>query len=180
MKRLIIISNERVSENSKGEFKSTNLDLKVLPDELNKEFNVECVFRKSKKELNHKYDIKKIFIGSSIFSFLYGVVRTIFKENIYLIIAISPYTFFTFLLLTIFRKKIYVYLMSNGYEEYEYILGKNFKWIYGLMFKIVTKFSIVIVCHKRLFDPKKSHEITPSRLNNNWIKNCNLPNLDKP
>ncbi len=180
MKRLIIISNERVSENSKGEFKSTNLDLKVLPDELNKEFNVECVFRKSKKELNHKYDIKKIFIGSSIFSFLYGVVRTIFKKNIYLIIAISPYTFFTFLLLTIFRKKIYVYLMSNGYEEYEYILGKNFKWIYGLMFKIVTKFSIVIVCHKRLFDPKKSHEITPSRLNNNWIKNCNLPNLDKP
>ena len=124
MKRLIIISNERVSENSKGEFKSTNLDLKVLPDELNKEFNVECVFRKSKKELNHKYDIKKIFIGSSIFSFLYGVVRTIFKKNIYLIIAISPYTFFTFLLLTIFRKKIYVYLMSNGYEEYEYILGK--------------------------------------------------------
>ena len=180
MKRLIIISNERVSENSKGEFKSTNLDLKVLPDELNKEFNVECVFRKSKKELNHKYDIKKIFIGSSIFSFLYGVIRTIFKENIYLIIAISPYTFFTFLLLTIFRKKIYVYLMSNGYEEYEYILGKNFKWIYGLMFKIVTKYSIVIVCHRRLFDPKKSHEITPSRLNNNWIKNCNLPNLDKP
>ena len=70
--------------------------------------------------------------------------------------------------------------MSNGYEEYEYVLGKNFKWIYGFMFKIVTKFSIVIVCHSRLFDPKKSHEITPSRLNNIWIKNCNLPNLDKP
>ena len=65
-------------------------------------------------------------------------------------------------------------------SEAKYILGKNFKWIYGLMFKIVTKFSIVIVCHRRLFDPKKSHEITPSRLNNNWIKNCNLPNLDKP
>lgn len=180
MKRLIIISNERVSENSQGEFKSTNLDLQVLPDELDKVFNVECVFRKSKKELNHKYNIKKIFIGSSIFSFLYRVIKTIFKKNIYLIIAISPYTFLTFLLLTILRKKIYVYLMSNGYEEYEYILGKNFKWIYGFMFKIVTKFSIVIVCHSRLFDPKKSHEITPSRLNNIWIKNCNLPNLDKP
>jgi len=180
MKRLIIISNERVSENSQGEFKSTNLDLQVLPDELDKVFNVECVFRKSKKELNHKYNIKKIFIGSSIFSFLYRVIKTIFKKNIYLIIAISPYTFLTFLLLTILRKKIYVYLMSNGYEEYEYVLGKNFKWIYGFMFKIVTKFSIVIVCHSRLFDPKKSHEITPSRLNNIWIKNCNLPNLDKP
>lgn len=180
MKRLIIISNERVSENSQGEFKSTNLDLQVLPDELDKVFNVECVFRKSKKELNHKYNIKKIFIGSSIFSFLYRVIKTIFKKNIYLIVAISPYTFLTFLLLTILRKKIYVYLMSNGYEEYEYILGKNFKWIYGFMFKIVTKFSIVIVCHSRLFDPKKSHEITPSRLNNIWIKNCNLPNLDKP
>ena len=94
MKRLIIISNERVSENSQGEFKSTNLDLKVLPDELDKVFNVECVFRKSKKELNHKYDIKKIFIGSSIFSFLFGVIKTIFKKNIYFIVAISPYTFF--------------------------------------------------------------------------------------
>ena len=180
MKNLIIISNERVSQNHKGEFKSTNLDLKILPDELDKVFDVKCIFRKSKRELNHKYDIQKIFTGSNIFSFLYGVLKTIFKKNIYLIVAISPYTFLTFLLLFLLRKKTYVYLMSNGFEEYEFILGKNFRWIYGFMFNIVTKFSNVIVCHKRLFDPKRSYEVTPSRLNNDWIKNCSVPDLENP
>ena len=180
MDKLVIISNERVSQNSKKEFKSTNLDLKILPDELKNFFDVECIFRKSKKELNHKFDIKKIFIGSSIFSFLYGVFKTIFKNNIYLIIAISPYTFLSFLMLFIFRKTTYVYLMSNGYEEYEYILGKKFVWIYNFMFKFVTKFSKVIVCHERLYDPKKSFLVTPSRLNDKWTKNNSPPKLDKP
>ena len=55
--------------------------------------------------------------------------------------------------------------MSNGYEEYKYILGKKFIWIYNFMFKFVTKFSKVIVCHERLYDPKKSFLVTPSRLN---------------
>ena len=180
MNKLVIISNERVSKNSKNEFKSTNVDLKILPDELSNFFDVECIFRKSKKELNHKFEINKIFIGYSIFSFLYGVLKTIFKNNIYLIVAISPYTFLSFLILFIFGKRTYVYLMSNGYEEYEYILGKKFIWIYDLMFKFVTKFSKVIVCHERLYNPKNSFLVTPSRLNDKWNKNNSLPKLDKP
>ena len=49
MDKLVIISNERVSQNSKKEFKSVNLDLKILPDELKNFFDVECIFRKSKR-----------------------------------------------------------------------------------------------------------------------------------
>jgi len=180
MNKLIIISNEKVSKNSKNEFKSINVDLKILPDGLSNFFDVECIFRKSKKELNHKFDINKIFIGSSIFSFLYGIFKTMFKKNIYLIVSISPYTFLSFVMLFIFRKKTYVYLMSNGYEEYQYILGKKFIWIYDFMFKFVTKFSKVIVCHERLYDPKKSFLVLPSRLNDKWTKNNSLPKLDKP
>ena len=180
MKRLVIISNERVSKNSLNEFKSTNLDLKILPEELNKFFNVECIFRKSKMELNHAFDIKKIYVGSSIVSFLFGVIKTIFKKRTYLIVAISPYTFLSFILLFFLRKKIYVYLMSNGYEEYQFILGKKFVWIYGFMFKFMTKFSKVIVCHERLYDPNKSYIVSPSRLNKIWTTNYNLPKLDKP
>ena len=39
------------------------------------------VYLENQKELNHKFDINEIFIGSSIFSFLYGVLfKTIFKK----------------------------------------------------------------------------------------------------
>ncbi len=180
MKKLVIISNEIVSENSSYEFKSINLDLQILPDGLNNFFDVSCIFRKSKKELNHKYNIKKIFVGSNIFSFLFGVLKTLFTNKSYLIVAISPYTFLSFLLLLITRKKIYIYLMSNGFEEYEHILGKKFIWIYNFMFKITTKFSHVIVCHERLFDKKKSSLVSPSRLSDVWLNNTVFPKLDIP
>ena len=39
MNNLTIVSNERVSINKNQEFKSTNLDLQVLPDELNLNYN---------------------------------------------------------------------------------------------------------------------------------------------
>ena len=180
MEKLVIISNEKVSKNSQQEFKSINLDLQILPDELNKFFEVSCVFRKSKIDLNHKYDTKKIFIGSSIFTFIFGVIKNLFYCKKYLIVAISPYTFLSFLILFLSRKKIYVYLMSNGYEEYEYILGKKFVWIYDLMFKLMTKFSKVIVCHERLFRKDKSFVVSPSRLSRNWMEKTSLPKLDIP
>ncbi len=181
MKELVIISNESVSKNQLNEFKSANLDLKILPDELSKFFNVDCIFRRSKKELNHQFKTKNIYAGSTIFSYLFGVIKTIFKKRTYLIVSISPYTFLSFILLfTLRKKRVFVYLMSNGYEEYEYILGKKFIWIYDLMFKFITKFSYVIVCHERLYEPKKSYLVSPSRLNSRWTKNKTLPKLDKP
>ena len=180
MEKLVIISNEKVSSNSSKEFKSINLDLQILPDELNNFFEISCIFRKSNKELNHKYNITKIFLGSSIFSFLFGVTKTLFTNKKYLIVAISPYTFLSFLILLTTRRKIFVYLMSNGYEEYEYILGKKFVWIYDFMFKFMTRFSNVIVCHERLYERKKSFLVSPSRLTNNWTTNNKIPKLDIP
>ena len=70
--------------------------------------------------------------------------------------------------------------MSNGYEEYKHILGNKAVFIYDIMFKFITKFSKVIVCHKRLFDPKKSFYVSPSRLGEIWFKNISTPNLEIP
>ena len=67
--------------------------------------------------------------------------------------------------------------MSNGFEEYKHILGNKFVWIYTLMFKFITKFSKVIVCHERLYDKNKSYIVSPSRLNSNWFQNISMPNL---
>ena len=182
MKKLIIISNERVSVNSVNQFKSTNLDLKILPDELSSKYDVECIFRQSKEECNHRYNLNKIKAESNILFFLWQVLKTIFiKDSRYLIVAISPYTFLSFLILFLFRKKnLFTYLMSNGHEEYLHILGKKFVWIYDFMFNFVTKFTKVIVCHERLFDVKSSYLVLPSRLNKNWFDNTCKPKINCP
>lgn len=181
MNKLTIISNERVSVNSNKEFKSTNLDLKVLPDELNLNYDVTCIFRKSQKEQNHLFDLKNIKAKANIFTFLLEIIKTVFiKNNRYLIVAISPYTFLSFIILIIFRKNIFIYLMSNGYEEYKHILGNKFVWIYSIMFNLITKFSKVIVCHERLYDKEKSFLVSPSRLKPNWFQNISVPQVDKP
>ncbi len=182
MKKLIIISNERVSVSSSNQFKSTNLDLKILPDELSSKYDVECIFRRSKEEQNHAYNLQSIKAETNILFFLWQVLKTINnKDNRYLIVAVSPYTFLSFLFLFLFRKKnIYTYLMSNGHEEYLYILGKKFVWIYDFMLNFVSKFSKIIVCHERLYDTKKSYLVLPSRLNKNWFINICKPKVDYP
>jgi len=71
MKKLIIISNERVSANSVNQFKSTNLDLKILPDELSSKYDVECIFRQYKEECNHRYNLNNKKAESNILFFLW-------------------------------------------------------------------------------------------------------------
>lgn len=181
MKDLVIISNERVSLSSQKEYKSINLDLQILPDELSNFYNLAYICRKSKIQQNHQYKIKNIYACSNILSFLFNIVLSTFKKKKFLIVSISPYTFFAFLILFVFRKKdIFVYLMSNGHEEYEHILGKKAVFLYDIMFKFVTKFSKVIVCHKRLYDPDKSFLVLPSRIKKIWLENISTPKLDMP
>ena len=47
-KKLFIISNESIY-NHNGDFSCDNLDLKSIPEELNKNFEVHLIGRKSKK-----------------------------------------------------------------------------------------------------------------------------------
>lgn len=182
MKKLIILSNEKASKNDFNEYHCINLDLQILPDGLDKYYEVECIFRKSNKQEKNKFEINKIKTCSNILSFLFSLFKTFSQKDIrYLIVTITPYTFLGFILMKIFRKKdIFVYLMSSGHEEYKFILGKWSVWIYHIMFKIITSFSKVIVCHERLYDKEKSFLVAPSRLNNIWLNNHSLPKLDKP
>tara|TARA_B100000579_G_C22809816_1_gene844576 strand:- start:166 stop:1194 length:1029 start_codon:yes stop_codon:yes gene_type:complete len=180
--KLIILSNEKVFREKKlDQYSCLNADLQILPDELNKFYNVECIFRKLKDKGNHKYNFKKIKASGNIFVFILNLLRTFkTKKSKYLIISISPYTFISFLFLFFFKKNIFTYLMSDGHEEYKYILGNWSVWIYDLMFKILTKNSKVIVCHERLFDKDKSFLIDPSRLSEVWMSNHTIPKKDIP
>ena len=177
---LVIINNEKIS-NEKNSFYCDNIDIKTIPENLNKNFNVTVIARNSKIKRTHQISLEKIETASNILSFLSSVLKTFKKNKVnYLIISITPYTFFSYLLLFFFRKKIFVYLRSNGYEEYKTILGFIGPTIYHFMFKIVTFKSNIITCQKKLFTKRKSDIVFPSELNSLWLENIQKPLLDKP
>ena len=179
-KDLIIISNEKIFQESDN-FYCNNLDLKVLPEGLNEYHKVQYIARGSNKRSDQKINLKNIKVGKSILKFIAFVINSLKIPNAtYLIVCITPYTFLSFLILFLFRKKVFIYLFSSGHEEYRHILGKWFVWIYHIMFIIVTSYAKVIVCHKRLFDEKKSHLVYISRLDDDWFKDYKNAPLDKP
>ena len=178
-KDLVIINNEKIFKENES-FYCDNLDLKILPEELNKYYQVQYIVRRSKKKSNQKINLKNIKITSNILKLFYFVIKTFKKSDVkYLLISITPYTFFAFLILFIFRKKRFIYLFSSGHEEYKHILGNWFIWIYHIMYIIVTSNSEVIVCHERLFDKNKSHLVYISRLDEDWQSNHKEALLDK-
>ena len=179
MKDLIIINNEKVFKKNKN-FYCDNLDLKILPEELNNFYKVQYIVRSSDKKKDQKINLDNVKLSSNIFKFLYSVYKTFkFTDASYLLISITPYTFFSFLLLFLFRKKIFIYLFSSGHEEYKYILGGWAVWIYHFMYKLVTRNSKVIVCHERLYDKNKSQLVYISRLDDEWLANQKEVLLDK-
>ena len=178
-KDLIIINNEKIFKENDN-FYCDNLDLKVLPEELNDYFQVQYIVRKSSKKGHQKINLKSIKPASNIFKFIYFILKTFKNSNAnYLIICITPYTFFSFLFLFLFRKRVFVYLFSSGHEEYKHILGPWFIWIYHVMYVIVTLNSKVIVCHERLFNQKKSHLVYIFRLDEEWMTDHKSAPLDK-
>ena len=179
-KNLVIINNEKISKEEKSFF-CDNIDMRSIPEHLNKNFDVTLIARNSKIKREHKINLEKIDISSNIFSFIFKIFKTFKKKDaIYLIISITPYTFFSYILLFFFRKKIFVYLRSNGYEEYKEIFGVIGPLIYHLMFKTVTFKSNIISCQERLFTKRKSEIVFPSELNSLWLKNIQERPLDKP
>ena len=124
MDNLVVLNNEKVSKEN-DEFFCRNYNFKILPEGLNKHFNVEYIVRKSNTQEHHKLNLKQIKFASNIIQFIYFVLSTFKQKNTkYYIITISPYTFISFLFLFIFRKKVFVYLISSGHDEWKFILGR--------------------------------------------------------
>ena len=152
---VIIINNEKVFKDGDNHY-CDNLDMKVLPEGLNANHEVEFIVRSSKDKGSQPLNLRSIKVASNIFKFIYFIINTFKKKNTsYLLITITPYTFIAFIVLFLFRKKIFIYLMSSGHEEWKHILGQWSVWIFHIMYLIVVKNSRVIVCHERLFDKKK-------------------------
>ena len=176
---VIIINNEKVFKDGDNHY-CDNLDMKVLPEGLNANHEVEFIVRSSKVKGSQSLNLRSIKVASNIFKFIYFIINTFKKKNTsYLLITITPYTFIAFLVLFLFRKKIFIYLMSSGHEEWKHILGQWSVWIFHIMYLIVVKNSKVIVCHERLFDKKKSYQVYPSRLDSRWLTNRKETSIEK-
>ena len=179
MENLVVLNNEKVSTNN-GKFFSRNYNFKILPEGLNRYFNVEYIVRKSEIDESHELNLDKIKVASNIIQFIFFVLSTFKNKNSkYYIICITPYTFIASLFLFIFRKKVYVYLISSGHEEWANLLGHWSVWIYNLMFKIVTSNAIVIALHDKLYNKKNLHLINSSTLDGKWFVNFQKAKTDK-
>ena len=178
MENLVVLNNEKISKKN-NEFYCRNFNFKILPEGLNKFFNVQYIARRSRIEEHHKLNLKSVKVASNIIQFIYYVISTFKNKNTkYYIITITPYTFFAFLFLALFRKKVFVYLISSGFEEWKYILGSWTVWIYRIMYSLVTSYSTVIALHERLYK-KGGYVIESSTLDKKWLQNFKKPDLDK-
>ena len=179
MENLVVLNNEKVSINN-GKFFSRNYNFKILPEGLNRFFNVEYIVRKSDVDESHELNLDKVKVASNLIQFIFFVLSTFKNKNSkYYLICITPYTFIASLFLFILRKKVYVYLISSGHEEWLNLLGRWSVWIYDLMFKIVTSNATVIALHDRLYNKKNFHVINSSTLDEKWFKNFKEAKIDK-
>tara|TARA_B110001450_G_scaffold146161_1_gene136619 strand:+ start:239 stop:1258 length:1020 start_codon:yes stop_codon:yes gene_type:complete len=179
MKKLYIISNESIFE-SKDKYFCDNLDMKSTPSGLSGNFKVNIIARKSKKSRSHEINIKDIKSTESIFSFLKEIIKiSKIKDAKYLIISISPYTFFACILLKLFKIKPIVYLRSDGYGEYKSIIGFLGPTMYHFMFTITAAISNLISCRKYILKNKKGNLVSPSQLDEDWLKNTVSASFDK-
>ena len=172
---LYLISNEKISQNDEMLF-CDNLDMKSTPEGLNKYFDVKVFARKSKVNRSLRLDLKSVKIFSNIFSYVFEVIKSSKHNNSkFLIISLTPFTFLAGISLILFGRKPYLYLRSDGYNEYKIILGIFGKFIYHLMFIIITRFSILISCREYILAGKKGLVVSPSQLDSIWYQNHVVP-----
>ena len=176
---LFLISNEKIFQNNEMFF-CDNLDMKSTPEGLNKHFDVKIIARKSKVNRLQKLNLRTIKTFSNILSYMLEIIKSSKHNNSqFLIISLNPFTFLAGIVLILLGRKPYLYLRSNGYDEYKIILGFLGKFIYHLMFTIITRFSILISCREYILMGKKGHIISPSQLDSSWHQNHVKPSISE-
>ena len=176
---LYLISNEKIFQNNEMSF-CDNLDMKSTPEGLNKHFDVNVIARKSNVSRSQKIHLKNVKTFSNIFSYIFEVAQSLKQNNSqFLIISLTPFTFLAGIVLILYGRKPYLYLRSNGYDEYKIILGVFGKFIYHLMFIVITKFSILISCREYILMGKKGYIVSPSQLDTSWHQNHVRPSVNE-
>ena len=169
--KIIIITNESFYESEKNKFYCDNIDLKSIPEELNKFFEINIIGRKSNKKRSKKIELNKIKVFSNIFLYLFEIIKQYKdKGSKYFVISLSPYTLLASIVLKIFSKKHFIYLRSDGYQEYRAILGFIGPIIYHLIFRLGIINAKLVACREHLLKNNNGVIVNPSQLNEKWFK----------
>ena len=169
--KIIIITNESFYESEKNKFYCDNIDLKSIPEELNKFFEINIIGRKSNKKRSKKIELNKIKVFSNIFLYLFEIIKQYKdKGSNYFVISLSPYTLLASIVLKIFSKKHFIYLRSDGYQEYRAILGFIGPIIYHLIFRLGIINAKLVACREHLLKNNNGVIVNPSQLNEKWFK----------
>ena len=169
--KIFIITNESIYLNKNNDFYCDNIDLKSIPEELDKFFDIHIIGRASSAKRSKKINLKKINIFNNFVSYLIEIIKSFKNENTkYFIISLSPYTFLASIFLKIFSKQHIIYLRSDGYKEYKSILGLFGTAIYHFIFSIGIIKAKLIACRKHLLRNNEGIVVNPSQLNKRWFK----------
>ncbi len=169
--RLYIITNESINLDKDNRFYCDNIDLKSIPEELNKFSKITIIARHSQKQRSKKINIDEIKISKNIVTYLIEIFKSLKNDRSkYLIISLSPYTLLASVFLKIFLKKHYIYLRSDGFREYKAILGFFGPYIYSFIFQVGVFKANLIACRKHLLRKKNGTIVNPSQLNEKWFK----------
>ena len=178
--KLFLITNESIYADENKNFFCDNIDLKSIPENLNKYSEINIIARYSKTERSKKIDIENINICKNIFIYFFNIFKSFKqKDSKYFIISLSPYTFIATLLLKIFFKKHFIYLRSDGFEEYKAILGYFGSIIYYIIFKIGIINSNLIACRRHLLKKNEGIIVHPSQLKKKWFTEQKVANLNE-
>ena len=171
-KKLFLITNESIYEDENNCFFCDNIDLKSIPECLNKFSEVNVIGRSSNKKRSKMINIDNINISNNILFFLINILKSFkIKDAKYLIVSLSPYTLAATLLLKIFFKKHFIYLRSNGFEEYKAIYGIFGSFVYYVIFKLGIIKAKLIACRKHLLKNNEGFIVNPSQLKDKWFTN---------
>ena len=98
MDNLVVLNNEKISKKN-NRFYCRNFNFKILPEGLNKFFNVYYIARKSKTDEHHELNLQNVKVASNIIQFIYYIVST-FKKREYKVLYHNYYSihFFRFLI----------------------------------------------------------------------------------
>mgnify|MGYP001164033188 FL=1 len=169
-KKLTVISNERFSKKGNNFFCDNIAE--TLPDDLEKNFDVKIICRYASSDRAHQLKVSNIKRSKNFLSYAADIFNSVkIQKSTYLALSISPYTFLGILLLYFLKQKTIVYLRSDGYEEYKSKFGLIGKFIYHLMFSIISKTSELIGCNDRVLKNLKGKIVYPSTLTDEWFLN---------
>jgi glycosyltransferase involved in cell wall biosynthesis len=168
-KSLVIINNEKCVILGSNYF-CENIEISSLTKSLSSYFQVILFARKGTAKPVHKIFIRNIKIFKNLLFFIFFLVKDLFKKKnkTYLLISITPFTFIAYIFISFFNNRIFLYLRSHGDEEFKYILGSYFFYIYKILLFIMSFKSKLICVNNKITSNKNFSLIYPSQLDKNW------------